>query len=160
MASPHEEISIGGDSADTSTINHSTNEVLVLIENPIAGNCLVGNVCQTQQINTNNVTSVCLPVKRKRGGHFDFVGRNELQSIQNPKEKLQKILHFYSCIPENHRDMSESARNFANNIIPVVSCLNKHFQGDLDAFVSKWKVIPHYSFKKVCCHGGDAHCSH
>ena len=101
----------------------------------------------------------------KRGGGVKIPGRLNAAKIPKALEKLDFILSLV-VPPEalgNKALFTNGARKFwIQTILPIRSCLEKHFSGDKEMFLAQWSYkgrFTHSMFYSEKCSGVGARCS-
>jgi hypothetical protein len=116
---------------------------------------------QEDQSPTNHMAETIAPQKRKRGGSCDLPLRFEVKKAKG-LSKLHLLLRIDSEKPSDLEELTTGARAFYySSLLPVLSCLRNHFDGDCHSFLERWSLSRGISsFKKNCCAGNtDEVCS-
>ena len=75
------------------------------------------------------------------------------------QEKLRTMVGWHHNKKERGPYTSAANDFFKKSIHPVMKCLENHFQGDVEAFATKYPEYAHTSFAKKCCKGRGDSCS-
>jgi hypothetical protein len=92
--------------------------------------------------------------KQKRTGHLEIEGRDTVKDMKSGAEILELMKSM--VIPEM-KELNEKARQWVIKALnPVLRCLNNHFNGDTEQFLSKYgdenrsRLFATSRFYKVC----------
>ena len=131
---------------------------MVSSNNPVSANAQVPLAPDTNSVCENQIpheSSQSNSAKRKRGdGGWDLDERKEIKKKETTREMILALLDFESKIPKD-RVLTEGARSFIKNELkPVLTCFNKHYASDLEAFAVARPKLTLSTFKKRICTGG------
>ncbi|KAI3650647.1 hypothetical protein MP228_004128 [Amoeboaphelidium protococcarum] len=87
---------------------------------------------------------------KKRGGSNNLDDRLTIKNLKSTQEKLDVVLRLAQIIPQDHNELTEGARAFANQIRSILNCLKNHFNGSVDQFASKYPKLAPSTFKNKC----------
>jgi hypothetical protein len=97
---------------------------------------------------------------RKRGvGGDDLELRRDIKKVKTVREKVQLLCQIHDKIKTQGLEdskLTEGARTFVcRSLRPIMGCLTKHCDSDVDRFCSKW---PKLAISSFCCNGNRPEC--
>ena len=93
------------------------------------------------------------PTKKQKVAKNDLVERHELSDLQ-PRQKIESMLHLWNDRNNWSKPLTSGAKSFNVKYLgPAMSCLQAHFNGNVDAFLAKYPDYKHTTFPKECCGG-------
>jgi len=82
------------------------------------------------------------PYKKKRGGEWDHTSRSTLGKVKDNASKIKAIVEIQNKSGEEGiaaHMMTEVCRTFfKETAVPIVNCLNNHFQNNMEAFLARY----------------------
>ena len=77
--------------------------------------------------------------------------RNSLRHLTTVKEKIQCMQRIHASKPETFSSLTAGAKSFVSrSLTPTINCLMGCFNGDVDAFCTKYPKYNHTTFKHSC----------
>jgi hypothetical protein len=95
----------------------------------------------------------------RREGNNNLDERKDLQ-LMTPKQRLETFVRWNAEKHANGPYTKAANDFFKKSVFPIVRCLTNHFNGDMDAFLSKYPNMAYSKFNEKCCKGwGSGPCS-
>jgi hypothetical protein len=83
----------------------------------------------------------------------DLPSRHNLRNMKYAKEKVVCMMAIEAERPREWSKMTSGAKSFVSKfLMPTASCVEKHFNGNIDAFCAKYPNYTHTKFPaEHCC---------
>jgi len=100
------------------------------------------------------------PAKKQKVEPNDLSSRHALVKSQDPRTKLEAMVNLWKDKPNWSKPLTPRAKSFFIKFLaPVMNCLERHFQGQVDALLVEHPQLQHTTFPKKCCSGTGDSCS-
>ena len=108
-----------------------------------------------EPIATNSPAQPIEPPKKKRKvGTEGLEGYLQVKEMPFGQEKVRRIVEICATAPKNTAELKEGPKTFLYRTArPVKLCLDKHHNGDVDAFCRRWEGLFKAKFGTACCGG-------